>query len=124
MGLMLRRTIYCVRCNMSRSLLLRLIVEAWPSLDRDQGCGSGTDQSAFIYVSHEMPEVITDNAARNLRILLRAESIIVDIRFQQTITRSSLRSAPALLGAFAFLMGNVSLFFVLQQAGARSGRRL
>ncbi|MBO1903531.1 hypothetical protein J4G37_01260 [Microvirga sp. 3-52] len=48
----------------------------------------------------------------------------MDIRFQQTITRSSLWSAPALLGAFAFLMGNVSLFFVLHQAGARSGRRL
>jgi hypothetical protein len=55
---------------------------------------------------------------------LRAESIIVDIRFQQTITRSSLRSAPALLGVLAVLMGNVSLFFVLPQARARSGRRL
>ena len=57
-----------------------------------------------------------DNVARNLRILWRAESIIADIRVRQMMTRSSLRGVAALLGVFAFLMGNLSLFFALQQA--------
>ena len=57
-----------------------------------------------------------DNAARNLRILWRAESLIADIRFRQMMTRSSLRGLAALLGALAFLMGNLSLFFAIQQA--------
>lgn len=57
-----------------------------------------------------------DNVARNLRILWRAESIIVDIRLRQMMARSSLRAVAALLGAFAFLMGNLSLFFALEQS--------
>jgi hypothetical protein len=60
-----------------------------------------------------------DSVARNLRILWRAESIIADIRIRQTMTRSSLRGVAALLGTFAFLMGNLSLFFALQQAWGR-----
>jgi hypothetical protein len=61
-----------------------------------------------------------DNVVRNLRILWRAESIIADISFRQMMTRSFLRGAAALLGAFAFLMGNLSLFFALQQAWGRN----
>ncbi|MFC1455958.1 phage holin family protein [Microvirga arabica] len=57
-----------------------------------------------------------DNLVRNLRVLWRAESIIADIRFRQMMTRSSLRGIAALLGAFAFLMGNLALFFALEQA--------
>jgi hypothetical protein len=57
-----------------------------------------------------------NEVVRNLRILWRAESIIADIRFRQMITRSSLRGAAALLGGFAFLMGNLSALFALQQA--------
>lgn len=57
-----------------------------------------------------------DNLVRNLRVLWRAESIIADIRFRQMMTRSSLRGMAALLGAFAFLMGNLALFFALEQA--------
>ncbi len=56
-----------------------------------------------------------DNAARNLRILWRAESILADIRLRQMMTRSSLRGIAGLLGVFAFLMANLSLFFALQQ---------
>jgi len=57
-----------------------------------------------------------DNLVRNLRVLWRAESIIADIRFRQMMTRSSMRGIAALLGAFAFLMGNLALFFALEQA--------
>lgn len=57
-----------------------------------------------------------DNVVRNLRILWRAESIIADIRFRQMMTRSSLRGAAVLLGVFAFLMGNLALFFALEQS--------
>lgn len=56
-----------------------------------------------------------DNAVRNLRILWRAESIVADICLRQMMTRSSLRGIAALLGVFAFLMTNLSLFFALQQ---------
>ena len=57
-----------------------------------------------------------DNLVRNLRVLWRAESIIADIRFRQMMTRSSMRGIAALLGAFAFLMGNLALFFALEQS--------
>jgi hypothetical protein len=57
-----------------------------------------------------------DSLVRNLRVLWRAESIIADIRLRQMMTRSSLKGAAALLGAFAFLMGNISVFFAFQQA--------
>jgi len=57
-----------------------------------------------------------DNVVRNLRVLWRAESIIADIRFRQMMTRSGLRGAAALLGLFAYLMGNLALFFALDQA--------
>jgi multisubunit Na+/H+ antiporter MnhG subunit len=57
-----------------------------------------------------------DNLVRNLRVLWRAEAIIADIRFQQMMKRSSLKGIAALLGAFAFLMGNLALFFALEQA--------
>lgn len=57
-----------------------------------------------------------DNLVRNLRVLWRAESIIADIRFQQMMKRSSLKGIAALLGVFAFLMGNLALFFALEQA--------
>lgn len=57
-----------------------------------------------------------DNLVRNLRVLWRAESIIADIRFRQMMARSSMRGIAALLGAFAFLMGNLALFFALEQA--------
>ena len=57
-----------------------------------------------------------DNLVRNLRVLWRAESIIADIRFRQMMARSSLRGIAALLGAFAFFMGNLALFFALEQA--------
>ncbi|MBF9233645.1 phage holin family protein [Microvirga alba] len=55
-----------------------------------------------------------DSVTRNLRVLWRAESIIADIRLRQLMTRSSLRGAAALLGVFAFLMGNLAVFFALQ----------
>ncbi|WP_230533383.1 phage holin family protein [Microvirga roseola] len=55
-----------------------------------------------------------DNVVRNLRVLWRAESIIADIRLRQAITRSGLRGVAALLGAFAFVMGNMALFFALE----------
>lgn len=57
-----------------------------------------------------------DNLVRNLRVLWRAESIIADIRFRQMMARSSMRGIAALLGGFAFLMGNLALFFALEQA--------
>jgi hypothetical protein len=57
-----------------------------------------------------------DNVVRNLRVLWRAESIIADIRFRQMMTRSSLRGVAVLLGTFAFLMGNLSVYFALEQA--------
>ena len=57
-----------------------------------------------------------DSLVRNLRVLWRAESIIADIRLRQMVARSGLRSAAALLGAFSFLMGNLSAFFALQQS--------
>jgi hypothetical protein len=56
-----------------------------------------------------------DNLVRNLRVLWRAESIIADIRFRQLVTRSSLRGIAILLGVFAYLMGNLAVFFALQQ---------
>ena len=57
-----------------------------------------------------------DHLVRNLRVLWRAESIIADIRFRQMMARSSMRGIAALLGAFAFLMGNLALFIALEQA--------
>lgn len=57
-----------------------------------------------------------DNVVRNVRVLWRAESIIADIRFRQMITRSGLRGIAALLGLFAFLMGNLAVFFASEQA--------
>ncbi len=57
-----------------------------------------------------------DSIVRNLRVLWRAESIIADIKFRQLMTRSSLRGAVALLGLFAYFMGNLSVFFALDQA--------
>ena len=57
-----------------------------------------------------------DNLVRNLRVLWRAESIIADIRVRQMMARSSMRGIAALLGGFAFLMGNLALFFALEQA--------
>jgi hypothetical protein len=56
-----------------------------------------------------------DRIVRNLRVLWRAESIIADIRFRQMMTRSSLRGAAALLGLFAYFMGNLAVFFALDQ---------
>lgn len=57
-----------------------------------------------------------DSIVRNLRVLWRAESIIADIRFRQVMMRSSLRGAAALLGLFAYAMGNLAVFFALDQA--------
>ncbi|SCY67406.1 hypothetical protein [Microvirga guangxiensis] len=57
-----------------------------------------------------------DGIVRNLRVLWRAESIIADIRFRQMMTRSSLRGAAALLGLFSYAMGNLAVFFALDQA--------
>lgn len=57
-----------------------------------------------------------DSIVRNLRVLWRAESIIADIRFRQVVTRSSLRVAAALLGLFAYFMGNLAVFFALDQS--------
>lgn len=57
-----------------------------------------------------------DSIARNLRVLWRAESIIADIKLRRLIMRSSLWGIAALLGLFAFLMGNLAVFFALQQA--------
>ena len=57
-----------------------------------------------------------DTIIRNLRVLWRAESIIADIRFRQLITRLGLRGIAALLGLFGFLMGNLAVFFALEQA--------
>ncbi len=57
-----------------------------------------------------------DSIVRNLRVLWRAESIIADIRLRQVATRSGLRGVAALLGAFAYLMGNLAFFFALEQA--------
>ncbi|WP_445504774.1 phage holin family protein [Microvirga sp. G4-2] len=56
-----------------------------------------------------------DSVVRNLRVLWRAESIIADIRFRQMMTRSSLRGAAALLGLFAYFMGNLAVFFALDR---------
>ncbi|WP_112662642.1 phage holin family protein [Microvirga flavescens] len=55
-----------------------------------------------------------DNLVRNLRVLWRAESIIADIRFRHVMTRSTLRVIAALLAVFAYLMGNLAVFFALQ----------
>lgn len=57
-----------------------------------------------------------DSIVRNLRVLWRAETIIADIRFRQMMTRSSLRGAAALLGLFAYGMGNLAVFFALDQS--------
>lgn len=57
-----------------------------------------------------------DSIVRNLRVLWRAESIIADIRFRQMMTRSSLRGAAALLGLFAYIMGNLAVFFALERS--------
>lgn len=57
-----------------------------------------------------------DNLVRNLRVLWRAESIIADIRLRQMMARSGLRGTAALLGVFAYLMGNLAVFFALQQS--------
>jgi hypothetical protein len=57
-----------------------------------------------------------DNLVRNLRVLWRAESIIADIRLRQMAMRSGLRGIAALLGAFAYVMGNVAVFLALTQA--------
>lgn len=56
-----------------------------------------------------------DSIVRNIRILWRAESIIADIRVRQMMTRSSLRGAAALIGLFAYVMGNLAVFFALDQ---------
>lgn len=57
-----------------------------------------------------------DSIVRNIRVLWRAESIIADIRFRQIVARSSLRGVAALIGIFAYLMGNLAVFFALDQS--------
>lgn len=57
-----------------------------------------------------------DNAVRNLRTLWRVETIIADIRLRQIMARALLRGLAALMGAFAYLMANLSLYLALERA--------
>jgi hypothetical protein len=57
-----------------------------------------------------------DRLIRNGRILWRAQSIVADIRLRQLITRIGLRTAAVAVGLFGFMMGNLAVFFGVEQA--------
>ncbi|WP_341989531.1 phage holin family protein [Azorhizobium sp. AG788] len=56
-----------------------------------------------------------DNAARNLRVLLRANTIIADIRLRALATRASLYMFAAPVAAFGLLMLDLALYLALAE---------
>ncbi len=54
-----------------------------------------------------------DTATRNLRVLLRANSIIADIRLRALATRAGLYAFAALVAAFGLLMLDLALYLAL-----------
>ncbi len=56
-----------------------------------------------------------DRIIRNLRVLWRAESIVAEVRMRQMVARVGLRTAAVALGLFGVMMGNLAVFFALQQ---------
>ena len=60
-----------------------------------------------------------DSTIRNLRVMLRANTIIAGIHGRHFATRSGLVAFAALVGAFGLLMLGLALFFALEQVWGR-----
>jgi hypothetical protein len=56
-----------------------------------------------------------ENMIRNLRALLRAESIIADLHFRELLSRLMLKALAGLVAVFGLLMLNLSAFFEIEQ---------
>lgn len=56
-----------------------------------------------------------DRFVNNLRVLLRAERAIADIRLRHALTRSGLNAAAALLALIGLLMFEVAAFYALRE---------
>ncbi|TDT96445.1 hypothetical protein DFO45_1637 [Azorhizobium sp. AG788] len=57
-----------------------------------------------------------DAAARNLRVLLRADSIIAEVRMRTLATRLALYGLAALVAGFGLLMLDASLYLALSES--------
>jgi len=63
----------------------------------------------------------TDSIMRNLRVLLRAQSIIAEIKINHLAARTGVMAVAALIGVFGLAMLDLAVYFSLEPEWGRVG---
>lgn len=63
--------------------------------------------------------MIVDRLTRNLRVLLRANGIMAELRLRAVIARASLNILAGLVACFGLLMLDIAFFFLLEDLWGR-----